>query len=119
MKTFRVVAAIAAVLSFAGVAHASSASTDATGGHYEWRLSPTYGPRAPLAAPQRVWVPEVEKTAMFTPGGHYEWQSGVNFGPRASFAAPRRVWVPDHAQARNGGVGTQSAMKPASSASVG
>jgi hypothetical protein len=54
MKTFRVVAAIAAVLSFAGVAHASSASTDATGGHYEWRLSPTYGPRAPRRAAARM-----------------------------------------------------------------
>lgn len=29
----------------------------ATAGRYEWRTSPSYGPRAPLRAPQRVWVP--------------------------------------------------------------
>jgi len=54
MKTKFVVAAMAAAYSFAGAALAH-APADTTG-HYEWRATPQYGPRAPLAAPQRVWV---------------------------------------------------------------
>ncbi len=54
MKTRFVVAAVTAAFSFAGAA--SAAPADVSTGHYEWRAAPSYGPRAPLAAPQRVWV---------------------------------------------------------------
>ncbi|AOH87116.1 hypothetical protein AWL63_23360 (plasmid) [Sphingomonas panacis] len=54
MKTKYVVAAVAAAFSFAGAA--SAAPADGSTGHYEWRQAPSYGPRAPLAAPRRVWV---------------------------------------------------------------
>jgi hypothetical protein len=32
-------------------------------GHYEWRQSPNYGPRAPFTGPRRVWVPDAPKMA--------------------------------------------------------
>jgi hypothetical protein len=55
MKTKFVVAAVAAAFSFAGAALAHI-PVDTSTGHYEWRSAPQHGPRAPLAAPQRVWV---------------------------------------------------------------
>jgi hypothetical protein len=54
MKAKFVVAAVVAAFSFAGAA--SAAPADASTGHYEWRAASQHGPRAPLAAPQRVWV---------------------------------------------------------------
>lgn len=32
-------------------------------GHYEWKSVPQYGPRAPLQAPKRVWVPDTAQAA--------------------------------------------------------
>lgn len=37
-------------------------------GRYEWRSPPSYGPRAPLRAPVRVWVPAKEPPAPSNPG---------------------------------------------------
>ena len=54
MKTKFVVAAVVAAFAFAGAANAAPA--DASTGHHESHQAPSYGPRAPLAAPQRVWV---------------------------------------------------------------
>ncbi len=54
MKAKFVVAAVVAAFSFAGAA--SAAPADASTGHYEWRAASQHGPRAPLTAPQRVWV---------------------------------------------------------------
>jgi hypothetical protein len=113
MKTSTFVAAIVAALSFAGVAHASPSQPDASSGHYEWRRAPTYGPRAPLVAPRRVWVPDTEQMAMS--GGHYEWRSGPSFGPKSPFPVRRRVWVPDHAEAGDRAAGDM-ACAPAASA---
>jgi len=56
MKTIHFVAAIAAAFSFVGAAHAAPAAINASTGHYEWHQTPSYGPRAPVAAPRRVWV---------------------------------------------------------------
>jgi hypothetical protein len=66
MKTKHFVAAMAAFLSFAGVAYAAPAPVDASTGHYEWRQTPSYGPRAPLAAPRRVWVSDSPQMANCT-----------------------------------------------------
>jgi hypothetical protein len=50
-KTFGVVAGVAALLA------ATSASPAPKDGHFEWRSSAQApGPRAPIAAPRRVWV---------------------------------------------------------------
>ncbi len=58
MNSLRFVAATFAALSLAGAAGAAFAQAPAgtSAGHYEWRSVPQYGPRAPLTAPQRVWV---------------------------------------------------------------
>lgn len=45
---------VASTTAFAAVAHA---------GHYEWRSSRQVGPRTPLAAPHRVWVPVAHQVA--------------------------------------------------------
>ncbi|WP_454885397.1 hypothetical protein [Sphingomonas oryzagri] len=58
MKTIRIVAAVSAALSLVAGANVAVAQTSATAstGHYEWRAAPQVGPRAPFAAPRRVWV---------------------------------------------------------------
>lgn len=67
MKTINLsAAAIAVALStFAITApvFAQDASTSGARGHYEWRQSPNYGPRAPFTAPRRVWVPDAPQVA--------------------------------------------------------
>lgn len=63
MKIKYFVAAMATAFSFAGAAYAAPAPIDASTGHYEWRQSPSYGPRAPLAAPRRVWVSDSSQMA--------------------------------------------------------
>jgi hypothetical protein len=66
MKTFKIVAAvIAASISAFTIAPAfaqSTASSQAQG-HYEWQRAPQSGPRAPLQAPRRVWVPDATQVA--------------------------------------------------------
>lgn len=63
MKTIQFVAAITTAFSFAGTAYAAPAPVDAPAGHYEWHQTPSYGPRAPLAAPRRVWVSDSPQMA--------------------------------------------------------
>mgnify|MGYP003644851222 CR=1 FL=1 len=61
MKTFRVTAVIvAASLSAftAAPAFAQGEASTPAQGHYEWRQSAQYGPRAPLQSARRVWVPD-------------------------------------------------------------
>ncbi|WP_223262987.1 hypothetical protein [Sphingobium sp. SCG-1] len=61
MNRFKSVAAIIAaslsMFTFAP-AFAQSDASAAAQGHYEWRQAPQYGPRAPLQAARRVWVPD-------------------------------------------------------------
>lgn len=57
MKTFTVLAALAAVLTMSAPASAQNTPVPAETGHWEWRTRPSYGPRAPLRAPVRVWIP--------------------------------------------------------------
>jgi len=59
MKNFKQAAAIAAALTaFASTSPAFAADTAPASptGHYEWRGQSSFGPRAPLRAPIRVWV---------------------------------------------------------------
>lgn len=57
MKTISIIAALAATFAASAPAFAQEAAPAASAGHYEWRAQPQYGPRAPLRAPVRVWVP--------------------------------------------------------------
>lgn len=65
MSSFHVVAIVAAIVSFVSGANAASAQTDlASTGHYAWRQVAQFGPRAPLPAPRRIWVPAGAKATM-------------------------------------------------------
>lgn len=57
MKTISIIAALAATFTVTIPAFAQETAAAASAGHYEWRAQPQYGPRAPLRAPVRVWVP--------------------------------------------------------------
>lgn len=57
MKTISIFAALAASFATFAPAFAEDVAPAASAGHYEWRTQPQYGPRAPLRAPVRVWVP--------------------------------------------------------------
>lgn len=57
MKTFTVLAALAAVITVSAPAFAQNTTAPAEAGHWEWRSQPSHGPRAPLRAPVRFWVP--------------------------------------------------------------
>ncbi len=48
-------AALAAATILPAAAQAADQSAPVSG-HYEWRVQPQFGPRAPLAAPRRVWI---------------------------------------------------------------
>jgi hypothetical protein len=65
MKTFNITAAIIAAAASAFTIAPAFAQGDAPShqGHYEWRSTPQYGPRAPLAAQRRVWVPDAPQMA--------------------------------------------------------
>ena len=47
------------------LAQAETAKADAApaAGHWEWQAPPNYGPRGPLRAPKRVWVPAANESA--------------------------------------------------------
>ncbi len=61
--TFKMtLAALAAALSFSAPAWAGD-QTNAPQGHWEWRSAPQFGPKAPLTAPRRVWVPDTAQMA--------------------------------------------------------
>ena len=49
-------AALAAVVSLPVTAQA--VDQNSLSGHYEWLATPQAGPRTPLAAPRRLWVPD-------------------------------------------------------------
>jgi hypothetical protein len=70
MNKLPMLAAAAVAVSFAGAAFASS-PTDNAAGHYEWRSAQQQGPRAPLAAPQRVWAAN-RMARTDRPSGHSE-----------------------------------------------
>ena len=66
MKTFKTVAAIVAASISAFTIAPAFARGDAIStaqGHYEWRQTPQYGPRAPLQSARRVWVPDATQVA--------------------------------------------------------
>jgi len=73
MKTLTLLAAIAAAFTVSAPAFAQDTTTpvethkahsaSAEAGHWEWQSQPSYGPRAPLRAPKRVWVPAASETA--------------------------------------------------------
>jgi hypothetical protein len=66
MKTFKTVAAIVAASISAFTIAPAFARGDAASqaqGHYEWQRAPQSGPRAPLQAPRRVWIPDATQVA--------------------------------------------------------
>jgi hypothetical protein len=65
MKTFKIAATIVAA-SISAFTIAPAFARDAANpaqGHYEWQRAPQSGPRAPLQAPRRVWVPDATQVA--------------------------------------------------------
>lgn len=50
------IAATLALSATASAAFATDAQPTPSTGHFEWRSQPSYGPRAPVRAPTRVWV---------------------------------------------------------------
>lgn len=58
-------AAMAAVLASSAAAVPAFADTPPTTqtGRFEWRTQPSYGPRAPVRAPVRVWVGDAKPPA--------------------------------------------------------
>jgi hypothetical protein len=65
MTKFTFGTAALAVLAL-GAASTATFATDVDapqGGHYEWRQVPQHGPKAPLTAPQRVWVSDTTRMA--------------------------------------------------------
>jgi hypothetical protein len=52
MKTILTLAAVAAALAIASIASAH----DNTGGHWEWRSQPSFGPKSTVPSQTRVWV---------------------------------------------------------------
>lgn len=58
---FAALAAIVAVSSAS--ASPINAENQKQAGHWEWRSGPSYGPRAPVTAPRRVWVADAAQTA--------------------------------------------------------
>lgn len=65
MTTFKITGVLIAVAASAlSIAPAfAQGEAPARQGHYEWRSMPQYGPRAPLAAQRRVWVPDAPQMA--------------------------------------------------------
>ena len=63
MKAFKIAAAIIAAAISAFTIAPAFAQGEASQGHYEWQQTPQYGPRAPLQAPKRVWVPDAPQMA--------------------------------------------------------
>lgn len=67
MRTLKIAAAIvaasASAFTFAPAFAQNSAPDARPGGHYEWRQMPQFGPKAPMTAPRRVWVPDAPQVA--------------------------------------------------------
>jgi hypothetical protein len=63
-KTMLAAAAFAASLSAIAVSAPAFAQDAQPGsGHYEWRSTPSFGPRAPTAVRTRIWVPDAMQQA--------------------------------------------------------
>ena len=54
------VAALVAIAT-TSAASAANATNKTQSGHWEWRTSTGYGPRAPAQAPRRVWVSDISQ----------------------------------------------------------
>lgn len=52
MKTILTLAAVAAALATSSLAQAN----DRAGGHWEWRDTPSFGPKSTVSSRARVWV---------------------------------------------------------------
>lgn len=66
MKTFPIAAAVitASISAFTvAPAFAQGDASNPAQGHYEWQRAQQSGPRAPLQAPRRVWVPDTAQVA--------------------------------------------------------
>ena len=63
MKTLLSIAAALAAVASASVAFAHDARATGSSGHYEWQSRSTFGPRAPLSAPARIWVGDTKDVA--------------------------------------------------------
>jgi hypothetical protein len=61
--TFRTAALAVLALGAVSTAAFATDSDARPGGHYEWHQVPQHGPKAPLTAPQRVWVPDTAQMA--------------------------------------------------------
>ncbi len=61
--TFRAATFAVLALGTASTAAFAADSDAPKGGHYEWRQVPQFGPKAPLTAPRRVWVPDAQQAA--------------------------------------------------------
>ena len=61
--TFRVATLAVLALGITSTAAFAADSDSRPGGHYEWRQVPQFGPKAPLTAPHRVWVPDAQQVA--------------------------------------------------------
>ena len=62
--TFRAAALAVLALGAASTVAFAADSGARPGGHYEWRQVPQFGPKAPMAAPRRVWVPDTAQMAI-------------------------------------------------------
>ena len=63
MKTLLSIAAALAAITSASAAFAHDAKPINATGHYEWQSRQTFGPRAPLSAPARIWVSDTKDVA--------------------------------------------------------
>ena len=63
MKTLLSIAAALAAVTSASAAYAKDASTNDNSGRYQWQSSQSFGPRAPLTTPTRVWVSDTNDVA--------------------------------------------------------
>ena len=72
MKTFMLAAAAiaAAFPILSAPAFAEPDPSASPQGHYEWAVPRQFGPRAPVQAPQRVWVPDASHMTSCDCGKH-------------------------------------------------
>ena len=63
MKTLLTIAAALAAVTSVSAAFAKDASTNDNSSRYQWQSSQSFGPRAPLTIPTRVWVSNAKEVA--------------------------------------------------------
>ncbi|WP_372851666.1 hypothetical protein [Sphingomonas sp.] len=81
--TMAIVAA-AALLSATPALASPAQATTPDQGHFEWRAAPQAGPRAPIAAPRRVWVGSPSASDRMASCDHRMSQSGRAAGMPSS-----------------------------------